>query len=136
MMGKLGKRGDTTLLETIMFIVLNAIFFVALIVFAYMQSSGAALYEQTYAKQIGLLIDEARPMMTITLDIGKGIELAKKSGVTNLDGIVRIDESKKEVVVGLTGRGGYKFQYFSDYDVSVKVNEPVVVISIKEKNVA
>jgi hypothetical protein len=68
MFNKRGKQGKI-LLETIIFIVLNLIFLSSVFVFARTKASDASFYQEVYAKQIALLIDNARPGTNIILDI-------------------------------------------------------------------
>jgi len=125
------KRGDTYVLETTFFIILNVIFFVMMLVFVNRAASGAVIYEQTYAKQIALLLDDAKPGTTISLNMDKGVEIAKENKIA-VDKIVEINEKENRVKVSLTGKGGYSFQYFSDYSIEIGFTENFLVLKIKE----
>jgi len=114
-----GKKADTVVLETTIFLVLNIVFVALLLIFVYTAKEGAFIYEQIYAKQIALLIDNAEPNMTVGLDIGKAVEIAKKNNKP-LDEIVMLDNNENKVTVSLSSRGGHSFRYFSDYDIEVK----------------
>jgi len=127
------KKADTVVLETTIFIVLNIVFFVVLLIFAYSSGKGAYVYEQTYAKQIALLIDNSKPDMTISLDMEKGIELARENKKQE-DKIVIIDKEENKITVSLSGKGGYSFQYFSDYSIESQFSENYLVLKIGEKN--
>ena len=70
MFKKRGKKG-AILMENVIFIILNILFITILILFLLRQGQGAVLLEQSYAKQIALLIDSAKPEMTIILDMTK-----------------------------------------------------------------
>jgi len=127
-----GKKGAEVGVETVIFIVLNLLFFTLLLVFAYRNVSGASVYEQAYAKQIALIIDEAKPEMTIFVSMEDGINLAKDNGV-NADSIVKINKDTNEIIVGLYKTGGYSMKYFSDYDVYAKIDGIYLVLNIREK---
>jgi len=130
----LNKRGETLIFETVIFIVLNTLFFVIMLVFVSRASTGAAVYEQVYAKEIALMIDDAKPTMSIYIDMGDAVKLTEKIGGLNLIDIVRIDESGQRVVVSLTKGGGYSFQYFSGYNVTVEpAEENFLKINVGEK---
>ncbi len=127
------KKADQIVLETTIFIVLNLVFIFLLLVFVYTSGKGAFIYEEMYAKQIVLLIDNAEPDMVIGLDMGKAVELAEENGKA-IDNIVSLDKEENRVIVSLSNKGGHGFQYFSDYDVSVKFIQENLEIKIKEKN--
>ena len=74
--GVFGKKGEL-LISNIIFIVLNLVFLAILIVFIVKQGSGAIVLEQSYAKQIALLIDSAKPITEVRMDMKEGIEKAK-----------------------------------------------------------
>ena len=73
------KRGDLLTLETLIFTILNLVFFSVLIAFVMLAGQRAFVYEQTYAKQIALIIDNAKPEMAILVDMEKIVEIAEKN---------------------------------------------------------
>ena len=107
-------------LPNIIFILLTIIIIVALLYFVNSRKDSAYVYEQAYAKQIALLIDKAQPGMIIYLNIQPVIN---KFGGTGFDveKAFNIDDVAKEVNVGFSGRGKYKYGYFVDYSVSKKI---------------
>ena len=126
------NRRGLVLVGTIIFIVLNLVIFTLLIVYVYRAGTGAAVYEQAYAKQIVLVVDEAKPGTTILIDMGAGIEIAEKNGIEK-ESIVRIVEDRNEIIVKLADNGGYSYKYFNDYDVRLSFNKLVLNINIEEK---
>jgi len=96
-------------------------------------STGATVYEQAYAKQVALLIDEAKPNMQILVDFEEGIKVAEKNKKTS--DLVRVDSKTNQVIVNLGSKGGYGYKYFSDYDVNVYdvVKDNLIVINIGDK---
>ena len=133
--GLYNKKGDTVVFETVIFIVLNIIFFAALMFFVWKSASGAGVYEQTYAKQIALMIDGAKPEMTLYLDMSDGITIAqKKASKENIKNIVIIDQKNNRVIVDLSGKGkGYSFQYFSGYEIKSEMIGNLLRIIISDK---
>lgn len=130
-MSVLNKRGDSSVLETIIFTVLNLIFFIALLIFVYRSGTGALVYEQAYSKEIALFLDKAKPSMDLALNIQEGVKIAGSKKIA-LNSIVRIQDN--QVVVSLTGKGGYGYMYFSDYDISTRVSEDgFIYIKVREK---
>ena len=107
------KRGDI-LVENVIFIVLNIIFVSILILFLFRQGSGAGLLEQTYSKQIALMIDSAKPVMEIKLNMEKTKKIAEENkfdfkDVASITGNV--------VNVKLSQKGGYEYSFFNDVEV-------------------
>ncbi len=133
MFKKRDKKG-TILIENVIFIILNVLFLAILILFLLRQGQGAIILEQSYSKQISLLIDSAKPGMTIILDMGKAKELAEKNGLEFKDIIIN---SNNVITVRLSGQGGYSYSYFNDVDVTLypdtsnpeKINSYVIKIN-------
>lgn len=113
------KRGlkkntqGTILIENVIFIVLNILFLVILILFLYRQGNGAVILEQSYAKNIALLIDSAKPVTEMKLNMEDAFALAEKNGVKPED-IVKINENV--VTVRLSDKGGYQYSFFNNVD--------------------
>jgi hypothetical protein len=108
------KRG-TILVENVIFIILNLLFISILVLFIFRQGNGAVLLEQSYAKKIALLIDTAKPVTEIKLNMNDAMTLAEKNGVKRED-IVRI--SGNIVTVKLSENGGYQYSFFNNVDVT------------------
>src|SRR3990167_5572970 len=89
------ERGEI-LVENVLFIVLNIIFVSILILFLFKQGSGAVLLEQTYSKQIALMIDSAKPAMEIKLNMEKAQKIAEKNKIDFKDA-VRSEEHTSEL---------------------------------------
>lgn len=124
------KRGED-IFPNVIFIVVNILFFSVMMLFVFKASTGAIVYEQAYAKQIALLIDYSKPNTDIKIDFSKAIAVAKENKKTA--NLVKIDDVNKEVIVSLSGQGGYAFKYFSDYNVQAEFANNFLVLHIKEK---
>ena len=122
-------------MENVIFIILNILFLAILILFLLRQGQGAIILEQSYAKQIALLIDSAKPGMTIILDMSKAKELAEKKGIEFKDIVIKTDNI---ITVRLSEKGGYS--YFNDVNVTLypdKTNPEEInsyVVKINEYN--
>ena len=127
---KFNKKADTSILEQVIFFTLNIAVFVILIAFVIRSASGALVYEQAYSKQIALLLDQAKPGTTIVFDMRNGADIAKKAG-KNIDQIVIIDKTTREVSVALTNKGGYKYKYYSNLELSTKIDGGYLTIIAK-----
>jgi hypothetical protein len=108
------SRG-TILIENVIFIVLNILFLAILILFLYRQGNGAVVLEQSYAKNIALLIDSAKPITEMKLNMDDAFSLAEKNGVKPED-IVKINGNI--VTVKLSDKGGYEYSFFNNVDVT------------------
>jgi len=109
-----GKRG-TILIENVVFIILNLAFLAILILFLLRQGNGAIVLEQSYAKNIALLIDSAKPITEMKLNMEDAMALAEKNGISRED-IVEINGNI--VTVKLSRDGGYSYSFFNDVDVT------------------
>jgi hypothetical protein len=130
-MNKKNKKAKLPL-ETIIFLVLNLVFFVVMLIFAYSSGNREFVYEQTLAKEIALIIDNAKPTIIVSLDISKYIEIAEKNKQP-IEKIVKLNKEENSVEVNLKQKGGYSYQYFSDSNVSIVSEKNLLLIYIKEK---
>lgn len=112
-----GNRRGAILVENIIFIILNLIFLTILILFIARQGEGAIVLEQSYAKEIALMIDSAKPGMTLQFDMKEGRELAEKKGA-NFKDIVKINENVVTVKLTDDEGGGFSYSFFNDVQVS------------------
>ncbi len=110
----MNKRG-VILLENVIFIILNVAFLSILILFLFKQGNGAIVLEQSYAKNIALLIDSAKPVMELKLNMQDAFDLAEKNGIVRED-IVKIEGNI--VMVRLSAKGGYQYSFFNNVDVT------------------
>jgi hypothetical protein len=113
-MKRISKRGNI-LIENIIFLVLNLMFVTILILFLFSRMGSGAILEEKYAKQIALVLDSAKPGMTIHLNMEDAIEEAEKE-LGTISGLVVIDENI--VTVRLQEGIGYSYSFFNDVDVS------------------
>ena len=88
-----------------------------IILFLAKQGSGAILLEQSYAKNIALLIDSSRPVTELRLNMEDAIEVAVKNNILTGD-IVQIDNNANVVRIILSEEGGYEYSFFNDVDVT------------------
>ncbi len=126
------KKRGTILVENIIFIVLNLLFLIILVLFIARQGGGAIVLEQSYAKQIALLVDSAKPVMVINLNMDKAQKLADKNKIDFRE-VVRINGNI--IIVKLSERGGYSYSFFNDVNVTAfpGVREGVYIFTISEK---
>jgi hypothetical protein len=113
----MNKKGEAegVIYPTVIFVVLNIMFFSILLLFVFRSSGGAVVYEQAYAKQISLIIDSAKPIMEIKLNMEEAMKLAEENKI-NFEDVVKIEDNL--VTVKLSERGGYSCSFISDVDAT------------------
>ncbi|MBU0893855.1 MAG: hypothetical protein KKF48_04050 [Nanoarchaeota archaeon] len=104
------------LMENIIFIILNLFFLSILILFIFKQGSGAVMLEESYAKNIALLIDSSKPVMILKLNMEEARKLADKNEI-DFKEIVKINGNV--VSVKLSDKSGYSYDFFNNVDVSI-----------------
>jgi len=112
----MNKKGDTFLQENVIFILLNLVFLSILLLFLYSRGNGAIVLEQSYAKNIALLIDASTPIMEMKLDMSKAFDLAEKNGIPRNE-IVTIQDNL--IKVKLSADSGYEYSFFNDVDATL-----------------
>ena len=130
-MRKISKKGNI-LTENIIFLVLNLIFITILILFLFSRMGDAGILEEKYSKQIALLLDSAKPGMTIHLNMEDAIEKAEKE-LGKISGLVAINENI--VTVRLQEGVGYSYSFFNDIDATAYLDRDNLdyVFKIDEK---
>ena len=108
------KKGEL-LVSNIIFIVLNLAFLAILILFIAKQGGGAIVLEQSYAKQIALLIDAAQPGMQINLRMDDAIKKATDEGLNYKNELVKIEGNV--VTIRTTQDGGYSYSFFNSIPI-------------------
>lgn len=126
------KRGESGLIETVIFLILNVIFFLIMGYFAYNSGTQSFIYEQAYAKQIALLIDNSRPDMVIMVNIDELIPVALEKN-KDINQVFIVDEKTNEIKVNLNQKGGYSYKYFSDVSVKLNVKDNYLFVTIAKK---
>jgi hypothetical protein len=133
----LDKKGSVDVtFPVVIFLVVNIAFALTLLAFVNKTLSGAAIYEEIYAKKVGLMIDEAIPTTKIILDVSKAIEIAKKNGIVDelklKNELIQFDKENHLVVVKLGNIESYKFPYFSNCSLSDPIiNNNQLVFEVK-----
>ena len=108
------KKRGTILVENIIFIILNLLFLSVLALFLIKQGSGVIMLEESYAKQIALLIDAAEPGMTLKINMDKAKKISDKNGI-DFEEVVKINENT--VLIKFSQESGYSYDFFNDVGV-------------------
>jgi uncharacterized protein YigE (DUF2233 family) len=127
------KRAEAGLLETIVFLILNIAFFGVMMIFAYNSGSQSFIYEQAYAKQLALLVDNAKPDMVVMVNIDELIPITLKKN-KDINKVFSVDEKTNEIRVNLNQKGGYGYKYFSDNSVKLEVKENYLFVTVGKKS--
>lgn len=110
------KKGNI-LVSNVMYIVLVLMFMGVLFLFVSQQSSKGALLEERMAKKIALTIDSADANSQVSIYVGSVME--RNEGIENPIGI-----EGNTVLVKLSQRGGYSYNFFNDVEVgNVEIKE-------------
>jgi hypothetical protein len=123
------KKGEV-LVENLIFIILNLAFAVIIVIFLLKQGSGATILENTYSKQIALMLDSAKPGMIIRLNLGDLKEISDKNKIDFKD-VVKIDNNL--VVVKLAEKGGETYSFFNNVSVNCYPDKEFYVFTISDK---
>lgn len=131
---KRGEVGDT-FYPTIIRVVVYLIFFSSIFYFVNKASTGALIYEQSYAKGVALMIDNSRPGTTFSIDYSNGYDISKKNGVDVIN-TVFINEEQGYIEVTFTGSQPYRYYYFSKYKIEKEfdVENKRLIIHVLEEN--
>ncbi len=119
-MRKGDKKGEL-LVGNIIFIILNLMFLTILFLFITQQGSGLTLLEQSYAKQIALVFDSAKPGMTVFLDFEEGFnKIEENIGVNyQLEKVIKINENIVTVKLDNSSkRKGYSYAFFNNISLA------------------
>ncbi len=107
------KKRGTILVENIIFIILNLLFLSILALFLVKQGSGIILLEESYAKQVALLIDSAEPGMTLKINMDKAKKISDENGIDFGD-VVKVNENI--VTVKLSKDSSYSYAFFNNVE--------------------
>ncbi|VVB78629.1 Uncharacterised protein [uncultured archaeon] len=129
----MNKRGDSLVIETVTFTLFNLIFFVGMLIFIYNSGNQTSILEESYAKQIALMIDNAKPDMAVLININDVKDVALKNNKP-LDKVFSLDKQTNKVKVSLNLGGGYAYSYFSSNDVSLQEKDNWLSVIIKKTN--
>ncbi len=123
------KRGEL-LVSNVVFIILNVVFIAILAVFIFRQGGGVVHLEESYAKQIALALDSARPGMKITIDMLDGKKADEEWFGENYSEAVKVVGNV--VTVKLSEDSGYSYSFFNDVKPSLDVYpEGTLVILVR-----
>ena len=121
------KNKKAIIIQNVIFIMLNLMIAVSLLFFTTSSLSGKYAYEQVYAKKIALIIDAAKPNMSVAVDMKPAFKFLEKTPKLK-DSAVFIDKNNKNVVVDLGSSRGYTFGYFSSLNIEYEIKENRLLI--------
>ncbi len=112
------KKGEI-LVGNVVFIILNLLYLSILIIFLFTQGSGVKIVEETYAKQIALLIDSSQPGMFFYLDMENAYEIAKERNVAFEDIVSKNGNLITVTLDNSNDRKGYSYSFFNNVNVDI-----------------
>mgnify|MGYP001563343984 CR=1 FL=1 len=127
----ISKKASNALYYSITFLIVVLLFSGAIFYFIKNSSSGALIYEETYSKQISLLIDKSRPGTNISINFENPLKVAEKNNFDK-NKIVSFDSDNGEVTVKLNDRSGYKTRYFSNYKIEKRFDGNNLILEINK----
>jgi len=122
------KKGEM-LHETVIFVILNIIFFVVMMLFINLQSSSIHLMEEEHAKQIALLIDSSRPDTNINVFMGEFFARAEKNKINRVNSVI-IDNEKNLVIVKGSEDSSFEYGFFNDVNIKFDFKGDYLILEI------
>jgi hypothetical protein len=123
------KKGDELITEQVIFIILNLVFFSALLFFIIRSGSSDAVYEETYAKKLALILDGMNENMEVNVSIETLVEGMEKNNVLNQ---IPVSVNNNLLNVKITKSGlGYNFHYFSKLTPQFFLDRQNKILTIK-----
>lgn len=107
------KRGINLMLANVMFLVINALAFSGAFAAVSRVGTTATAFEESYAKQIALLIDASKPGTKIEIDVS---DLAIIANERAFYPTVQLNCAENEIFVKLTSTSGYTYKYFTQLE--------------------
>ncbi|MDP3965980.1 MAG: hypothetical protein Q8Q04_00430 [archaeon] len=108
-----GKKGEI-LVENIIFIVLNIAFLAILVIFLVNQGNGATFLEDSYSKQVALLIDSARPGMIIHINFESAKVVSDKNGIPFSEILII---NGQYATIRLSEESGKSYHFFNNINI-------------------
>lgn len=115
MRGLIKNRNGQILQQYVIFILLNLIFLAILLTFISSKVRGVSVLEESYSKNIALLVDAGTPIMEMKINMEDAFDLAEKNKILR-DEIVKIENNS--VTVKLSADSGYTYRFFNNVDVT------------------
>jgi hypothetical protein len=110
------NKAGQILINNVIFVLLNLLVLSIALGYIFIQGNGVIVLEQSYAKNIALLIDSAKPVTEMKINMEDAFKLAEKNGLKKEE-IVKIEGN--EVIVKLSLNGNYKYSFFNNVDATV-----------------
>ncbi len=112
----MNKKGSDILHSAVIFFVLNIVFFALILLFVSWTSGGTVAIEKKYARQIALIIDQAKPGTNIDMEISELYEFADKNNFERMK-TVKINDTENKVHVKVKEGEGHSYSFFTSNDV-------------------
>jgi len=117
------KKGILT--GTVLFLVLNVVFFALVLFFAYQSTNGVDIKEKILAKQIASFINSAKPDTLMIFNIQEYLDSAQKK--LSPEDILKIENGEVKIKLN---EDSFVYSYFSDYQIGYKISGNFLEVSI------
>lgn len=111
-MKKMNKKGVEELFETVIYVILNILFFASMITFIARQANNTAFEEKFEARRIALIIDTIRPGTELTINLAKLFSRAEENNYRG--GIIQLIKESNEIRITLAEGQGKKYRTITD----------------------
>jgi hypothetical protein len=124
------RKGESDILwDQVVYLILGALFVIAVGSFIYMQTNSAGVWGEFYLKRVIVTLNSAHPGDEVVIEVHKATEIAKKNGITNFDSIFNFNNAEKLVCVQLSTSGKFCMNYFNE----IYVEEPKIDLGISSE---
>lgn len=122
----------------LIYILIVVAFIATMSLFVWDQMNGASVWAEYFSKETTRIINTAVPGETVTLDIHKATEVARKNQVNRFEEIFEFDNANSRVCVKLSPGRKSCYYYFNNVDIiepELILGRPINMLkfTIKEK---
>ena len=114
---RMNKRGENFLQENVVYIILFLIFLIIGMAFLYKYQNNVYFWEQYYSYTIAKTINNAQVGDKVELNFDKAVELARKSGIAEVNSIVSVDNVKKDIGISLQIGKKTTYPFLRNYNI-------------------
>lgn len=128
------RAGENILPGTIIFLLLNILFFSMMLFFVYRAGTGSSMIEKKYCREIALIIDSMKIGTEADISLEQVFESAKSNGFLNTGQNVFSFDFQNNTITIRTAKGyGHSYSYFtnvSNSQVLFDTNKKILIINL------
>ncbi len=107
---------DNILMENMIYLLIFILFFMLMFYFVSANNNRASFWEDFYAKEIALLIDNSEPGTSFSVDVSELSRVAIKNKI-DVGRLISVNNLKNTIIVSTRHGEGTSFGFFNDVDV-------------------